>query len=158
MSHHKSIRRGRIRRHCMHPTPSTPPRRQPSLVNESSSCCISSLLLSAHQPSLVHRSITVIGTRITWHQHHQWFITIASTIVSHHPSSPPPIVTTHHRHQLKRPLSVVVVQVTSGVVILARSKPVARRLTEQIQSDSVRKEYLARVVGTFPAGPILCEA
>ena len=49
-------------------------------------------------------------------------------------------------------------QVTSGVVILARSKPVARRLTEQIQSDSVRKEYLARVVGTFPAGPILCEA
>ena len=66
--------------------------------------------------------------------------------------------TTHHRHQLKRPLSVVVVQVTSGVVILARSKPVARRLTEQIQSDSVRKEYLARVVGTFPAGPILCEA
>jgi len=66
--------------------------------------------------------------------------------------------TTHHRHQLKRPLSVIVVQVTSGVVILARSKPVARRLTEQIQSDSVRKEYLARVVGTFPAGPILCEA
>ena len=44
------------------------------------------------------------------------------------------------------------------MVILARSKPVARRLTEQIQSDSVRKEYLARVVGTFPAGPILCEA
>ena len=49
-------------------------------------------------------------------------------------------------------------QVTSGVVILARSKPVARRLTEQIQSDSVRKEYLALVVGTFPAGPTICEA
>ena len=49
-------------------------------------------------------------------------------------------------------------QVTSGVVILARNKPVARRLTEQIQSDSVRKEYLALVVGTFPAGPTICEA
>ena len=49
-------------------------------------------------------------------------------------------------------------RVTSGVVILARSKPVARRLTGQIQSDAVRKEYLAKVFGAFPAEPVLCEA
>ncbi len=53
-------------------------------------------------------------------------------------------------------------RVTSGIVILARNKSTARRLTDQIQGDgAVRKEYLAKVVGCFPEGSdgtVLCEA
>ena len=53
-------------------------------------------------------------------------------------------------------------RVTSGIVILARNKATARRLTDQIQGDGVvRKEYLAKVVGRFPEGTngmVLCEA
>lgn len=53
-------------------------------------------------------------------------------------------------------------RVTSGIVILARNKATARRLTDQIQGDKVvRKEYLAKVVGCFPegsSGTVVCEA
>eukprot|EP01052_Picozoa_sp_SAG31_P005406 SAG31_NODE_237_length_19590_cov_13.149915_12_plen_277_part_00 len=44
-------------------------------------------------------------------------------------------------------------KVTSGVMLFAKTAEAARHLTSQIQSPgSVRKEYLARVVGTFPGG------
>ena len=50
-------------------------------------------------------------------------------------------------------------RVTSGVVILARTKDAARQLTDQIQGDGVvRKEYLAKVVGRFPDGDVVCDA
>jgi hypothetical protein len=40
----------------------------------------------------------------------------------------------------------------------ARTPEVARRLTDQIQAGAVRKEYLARVRGAFPAGDVACDA
>ena len=50
-------------------------------------------------------------------------------------------------------------RVTSGIVILARTKDAARRLTDQIQGDGVvRKEYLAKVAGRFPDGDVVCNA
>ena len=44
-------------------------------------------------------------------------------------------------------------RVTSGVVILARSKEAARCLSEQIKAKVLRKEYLALVTGEFPLAP-----
>jgi tRNA pseudouridine synthase 9 len=41
-------------------------------------------------------------------------------------------------------------RVTSGVVLLAKTKQSARVLSEQIKAGVLRKEYLAKVVGLFP--------
>jgi tRNA pseudouridine synthase 9 len=41
-------------------------------------------------------------------------------------------------------------RVTSGVVLLAKTKTSARSLSEQIKTGKLKKEYLARVIGEFP--------
>eukprot|EP01050_Picozoa_sp_SAG11_P022074 SAG11_NODE_4074_length_2078_cov_2.655887_1_plen_429_part_01 len=49
-------------------------------------------------------------------------------------------------------------RVTSGIVLLGRTQAAAKALTEQIQSNTMRKEYLACVEGVFPSGEITCDA
>ena len=44
-------------------------------------------------------------------------------------------------------------RVTSGVVILAKTKQSARDLSDSIKNKELRKEYLARVIGEFPTLP-----
>lgn len=48
-------------------------------------------------------------------------------------------------------------RLTSGIMFLAKSPATAKRLSLQIQARAVRKEYLARVVGRFPDGEVLCD-
>ena len=40
---------------------------------------------------------------------------------------------------------------------MARSSAKAREMEVQISSREVQKEYVARVVGEFPEGPVVCE-
>jgi len=61
----------------------------------------------------------------------------------------------HTMHRLDR--------LTSGVVILARTKAASEEFTKQMTACELQKEYLARVKGDFPAegaechGPIACK-
>ncbi|CAK7238686.1 MAG: DRAP deaminase [Sporothrix thermara] len=48
-------------------------------------------------------------------------------------------------------------RLTSGIMFLAKSPKTAKRLSLQIQARVVRKEYLARVVGRFPDGEVVCD-
>ncbi|CAK7233851.1 DRAP deaminase [Sporothrix bragantina] len=48
-------------------------------------------------------------------------------------------------------------RLTSGIMFLAKSPKTAKRLSLQIQARVVRKEYLARVVGRFPDGEVICD-
>ncbi|ERS97371.1 tRNA pseudouridine synthase 9 [Sporothrix schenckii 1099-18] len=48
-------------------------------------------------------------------------------------------------------------RLTSGIMFLAKSPATAKRLSLQIQARVVRKEYLARVVGRFPDGEVICD-
>ncbi|OAA61949.1 drap deaminase [Niveomyces insectorum RCEF 264] len=48
-------------------------------------------------------------------------------------------------------------RLTSGIMFLAKSPATAKRLSLQIQAHAVRKEYLARVVGRFPDGEVVCD-
>ena len=45
----------------------------------------------------------------------------------------------------------------SGVFFLSRSSIKAREMEVQISSREVHKEYVARVVGEFPEGTLVCE-
>ena len=48
-------------------------------------------------------------------------------------------------------------RLTSGVMFIGKNARAAERLSMQIQGRSVRKEYVARVIGEFPEGDIVCE-
>lgn len=48
-------------------------------------------------------------------------------------------------------------RLTSGIMFVAKHASAAERLGKQIQQRSVAKEYVARVVGEFPAGDVVCE-
>ncbi|KAH9885167.1 pseudouridine synthase [Xylariomycetidae sp. FL2044] len=47
-------------------------------------------------------------------------------------------------------------RLTSGIMFIAKSPQSAERLTFQIRQRTVRKEYIARVIGDFPDGEIVC--
>lgn len=48
-------------------------------------------------------------------------------------------------------------RLTSGVMFIGKHKKAAERLTDQLVSRTVRKEYVARVRGEFPDGDVVCE-
>ncbi|KAI2630161.1 pseudouridine synthase [Xylaria nigripes] len=47
-------------------------------------------------------------------------------------------------------------RLTSGIMFVAKHPTSAGALGEQIQQRSVRKEYIARVIGEFPDGEVVC--
>ncbi|KAJ2966039.1 hypothetical protein NUW58_g10766 [Xylaria curta] len=47
-------------------------------------------------------------------------------------------------------------RLTSGIMFIAKHPKSADSLTKQIKQRSVRKEYIARVVGNFPDGEVVC--
>lgn len=48
-------------------------------------------------------------------------------------------------------------RLTSGVMFIGKNAKAAEKLSMQIQGRSVKKEYVARVIGEFPEGDIICE-
>ena len=56
----------------------------------------------------------------------------------------------HPCHRLDR--------LTSGILILAKTKKATNMIEKQIRDHTVQKEYICRVRGTFPATQIVCEA
>lgn len=48
-------------------------------------------------------------------------------------------------------------RLTSGIMFVAKNIPAAEALGIQIKGRSVRKEYIARVVGEFPEGEVVCD-
>lgn len=48
-------------------------------------------------------------------------------------------------------------RLTSGVMFIGKNARAAEKLSMQIQGRSVKKEYVARVIGEFPEGDIICE-
>jgi tRNA pseudouridine synthase 9 len=48
-------------------------------------------------------------------------------------------------------------RLTSGIMFIGKTVPAAEALGVQIKSRSVRKEYIARVVGKFPDGEVICD-
>ncbi|KAK3401651.1 pseudouridine synthase [Sordaria brevicollis] len=48
-------------------------------------------------------------------------------------------------------------RLTSGIMFLAKNQRAAERLVAQISQRTVRKEYIARVVGRFPDGEVVCD-
>ncbi|KAK0702633.1 pseudouridine synthase [Apiosordaria backusii] len=48
-------------------------------------------------------------------------------------------------------------RLTSGIMFIAKTAKAAESLSAQIFRRSVRKEYLARVVGRFPDGEVVCD-
>lgn len=48
-------------------------------------------------------------------------------------------------------------RLTSGVMFIGKNARAAEKLSLQIQGRSVKKEYVARVIGEFPEGDIVCE-
>ncbi|KAK4229399.1 pseudouridine synthase [Podospora fimiseda] len=48
-------------------------------------------------------------------------------------------------------------RLTSGIMFIAKNAKAAEDLGNQISQRSVRKEYLARVVGRFPDGEVVCD-
>lgn len=48
-------------------------------------------------------------------------------------------------------------RLTSGVMFIGKNAKAAEKLSMQIQGRSVKKEYVARVIGEFPEGDIVCE-
>jgi tRNA pseudouridine synthase 9 len=48
-------------------------------------------------------------------------------------------------------------RLTSGVMFIGKHREAAERLGKQIRDRSVKKEYVARVIGEFPEGDITCE-
>ncbi|KAK3994668.1 mitochondrial tRNA pseudouridine(32) synthase [Cladorrhinum sp. PSN332] len=48
-------------------------------------------------------------------------------------------------------------RLTSGIMFIAKNAKAAEKLGNQISQRSVRKEYLARVVGRFPDGEVVCD-
>ncbi|KAI1657185.1 pseudouridine synthase [Daldinia decipiens] len=47
-------------------------------------------------------------------------------------------------------------RLTSGIMFVAKNPKAADRLSEQIKQRSVRKEYIARVIGNFPDEEVVC--
>lgn len=54
----------------------------------------------------------------------------------------------HPCHRLDR--------LTSGIMFIAKNPRAAEELRVQIMGRTVRKEYVARVIGEFPEGPVVC--
>ncbi|KAI5458896.1 DRAP deaminase [Mariannaea sp. PMI_226] len=48
-------------------------------------------------------------------------------------------------------------RLTSGIMFIAKNVPAALALGVKIKERTVRKEYLARVIGKFPDGEIVCD-
>ncbi|KAF2490036.1 pseudouridine synthase [Lophium mytilinum] len=48
-------------------------------------------------------------------------------------------------------------RLTSGIMFIGKNKEAAERMSEQIRSRTVRKEYITRVVGEFPEGEVVCD-
>ena len=48
-------------------------------------------------------------------------------------------------------------RLTSGVMFIGKNPKAAERISMQIQGRTVKKEYVARVIGEFPEGDIVCE-
>lgn len=48
-------------------------------------------------------------------------------------------------------------RLTSGVMFIGKNRKAADELSIQIKERTVKKEYVARVVGEFPEGDIVCE-
>jgi tRNA pseudouridine synthase 9 len=48
-------------------------------------------------------------------------------------------------------------RLTSGVMFIGKHAKAAERISVQIQERSVKKEYVARVIGEFPEGDVVCE-
>ncbi|KAF5008979.1 hypothetical protein FDECE_4775 [Fusarium decemcellulare] len=48
-------------------------------------------------------------------------------------------------------------RLTSGIMFIAKNPPAAEALGLKIQQRSVRKEYIARVMGKFPDGEVVCD-
>ena len=48
-------------------------------------------------------------------------------------------------------------RLTSGVMFVGKNPTAAERISVQIQDRTVKKEYVARVIGEFPEGDIICE-
>lgn len=47
-------------------------------------------------------------------------------------------------------------RLTSGIMFVAKNPPAAVKLSNQIAARTVRKEYVARVIGEFPDGEVVC--
>lgn len=47
-------------------------------------------------------------------------------------------------------------RLTSGVMFIGKHRAAAEAMTEQLTGRTVRKEYVARVVGEFPEGDVVC--
>ena len=48
-------------------------------------------------------------------------------------------------------------RLTSGVMFIGKNPKAAEKISMQIQDRSVKKEYVARVIGEFPEGDVVCE-
>lgn len=48
-------------------------------------------------------------------------------------------------------------RLTSGVMFIGKHPKAAMKLTDQIMARTVKKEYIARVIGEFPAGDVVCD-
>ncbi|KAL9640819.1 MAG: hypothetical protein Q9164_000054 [Protoblastenia rupestris] len=48
-------------------------------------------------------------------------------------------------------------RLTSGVMFIGKHPKAAEKISMQIQDRTVKKEYVARVIGQFPEGDIICE-
>ena len=48
-------------------------------------------------------------------------------------------------------------RLTSGVMFIGKNPKAAEKISMQIQERSVKKEYVARVIGEFPEGDVVCE-
>ena len=48
-------------------------------------------------------------------------------------------------------------RLTSGVMFIGKNGKAAEKLSLEIQGRTVKKEYVARVVGEFPEGDVVCE-
>ncbi|KAK4447856.1 pseudouridine synthase [Podospora aff. communis PSN243] len=60
------------------------------------------------------------------------------------------------QHFLPRPCNRLD-RLTSGIMFIAKNPKAAGMLSQQIEARRVRKEYLARVVGRFPDGDVVCD-
>jgi tRNA pseudouridine synthase 9 len=47
-------------------------------------------------------------------------------------------------------------RLTSGIMFIAKHKKAAEHMTNQIMGRTIKKEYVARVAGEFPEGPVVC--
>lgn len=47
-------------------------------------------------------------------------------------------------------------RLTSGIMFIAKHKKAAEHMTNQIMGRTIKKEYIARVAGEFPEGPVVC--